>query len=44
MRRALRNIARIFNHRISSTFFKIKDSRAIVIEKKRLWNMVRIMK
>jgi len=44
MRRAFRNMSRIFNRRLTYTFFKVKDSRAIVVEKKRLWNLVRIMK
>jgi len=44
MRQAFRNMSRIFNRRLTYTFFKVKDSRAIVVEKKRLWNLVRIMK
>lgn len=44
MRRAFRNISRIFTSKISSTFYQIKDSRVIIVQKKRLWNTVRILK
>lgn len=43
-RKGIRSMIKITSRKMSSAFFQVKDSRAIVGEKKKLNNMMRILK